>query len=125
MWALAVVFGAVAAKLIWNSWNLGEPRMVMSVAYTIVAAMALIAALMRDQRSVGALMQAATACAMAIGLLWIGTVPSGEGVHPAGAVLTSDDLAFKVYAFVMMGGCLIAVLAAVVPVRRWLSRVAP
>jgi tryptophan-rich sensory protein len=123
MWALAVVIGAVSAKLIWNSWNLGEPRMVMSVAYTMAAAVALIVALMREDRRLGAAMQIATACAIAIGLLWVNTLPAGEGVHPASAVLSSDDLAFKVYAFVMMAGCLVWVLATAVPVRRWLARV--
>ena len=96
----------------------------MSVAYTMAAAVALIVALVRDDRRLGAVMQIATACAMVAGLLWVGAVPVGEGVHPASAVLSSDDLAFKVYAFVMMAGCLVWVLATVVPVRRWLARLA-
>ena len=124
MWALAVLIGAVAAKLIWNSWNLGEPRMVMSVAYTAAAAVALIVVLVREDHRLGAAMQIATSCAMAIGLLWISTVPAGQSVHPESAVLSSGDIAFKVYAFVMMAGCLAWVLATVVPVRRWLARLA-
>jgi len=36
-------------------------------------------------------------------------------------VMSSPDVAFKVYAFVMMGGCLLTVLALSVPVRRWLK----
>ena len=36
--------------------------------------------------------------------------------------MSSPDIAFKVYAFIMMGGCLLVVLALAVPVRRWLAR---
>jgi len=43
-------------------------------------------------------------------------------VHPASAVMSSPDVAFKVYAFIMMGGCLITVLALSVPMRHWLKR---
>jgi hypothetical protein len=121
LWALAVVIGAVSAKLIWNSWNLGEPRMIMSVAYTMVAAVALIVALVRESRGVGSAAQIATAIAMAIGLVWVNAVPAGESVHPSSAVLSSDDAAFRVYALLMLAGCLVWVLATVVPVRRWLA----
>jgi predicted anti-sigma-YlaC factor YlaD len=105
---------------VWNSWNLTERRMIMSIAYTIVAAIALMLALFWDNRRVGAIGQVVTSFAMAVGLAWIELGPAGEDVHPASAVLSSPDIAFKVYAFMMMGGCLLMVLALAVPVRRWL-----
>jgi hypothetical protein len=122
LWVLAVIIGTVAARLIWNSWNLTERRMIMSVAYTIVAAIALMLALFWDSRRVGATGQVVTALAMGVGLAWIELGPVGDDVHPASAVMSSPDVAFKVFAFVMMGGCLLTVLALSVPVRRWLKR---
>lgn len=121
LWIVAVLIGTVAARLIWNSWNLTERRMIMSVAYTIVAAIALMLALFWDSRRVGAIGQVVTALAMGVGLTWIELGPAGDDVHPASAVMSSPDVAFKVYAFVMMGGCLLTVLALSVPVRRWLK----
>jgi hypothetical protein len=122
LWIVAVLIGTIAARLVWNSWNLGERRMIMSVAYIIVAAIALMLALFWDNRRVGAIGQVATALAMAVGLAWIELGPAGDDVHPASAVLSSPDIAFKVYAFIMMGGCLLTVLAVSVPVRHWLKR---
>jgi hypothetical protein len=120
LWVVAVFIGTIAARLVWNSWNLTERRMIMSVAYTIVAAVALMLALFWEDRRIGAVGQIVTAAAMAIGLAWIELGPAGDDVHPASAVMSSPDIAFKIYAFVMMGGCLLAVLALSVPVRRWL-----
>ena len=120
LWVLAVLIGALAARLVWNSWNLTERRMIMSIAYTIVAAIALMLALFWDKRRVGAIGQVVTSLAMAVGLAWIELGPAGEDVHPASAVLSSPDVAFKVYALVMMVGCLLMALALAVPVRRWL-----
>jgi hypothetical protein len=122
LWVFAVFVGTISARLIWNSWQLGERRMVMSVAYTAVAAIALLVALFVDKRRVGAIGQIVTALAMAVGLAWIEIGPAGEDVHPASAVMSSPDIAFKVCAFIMMGGCLLVVLALAVPVRRWLRR---
>jgi len=122
LWVLAVFIGALAARFVWNSWNLTERRMIMSVSYTVVAAVALMLALFWDKRRVGAIGQLVTALAMAVGLAWIDLGPAGEDVHPSSAVLSSPDVAFKVYALLMMGGCLLAVLALGVPVRRWLKR---
>jgi len=122
LWVFAVFIGTIAARLIWNSWQLGERRMVMSVAYTAVAAIALLVALFVDKRRVGAIGQVVTTVAMAVGLAWIELGPAGDDVHPASAVLSSPDIAFKVYAFIMMGGCLLVVLALAVPVRHWLAR---
>jgi hypothetical protein len=122
LWIVAVLIGTVAARLIWNSWNLTERRMIMSVAYTIVAAIALMLALFWDSRKLGAAGQIVTALAMGTGLAWIELGPAGDDVHPASAVMSSPDIAFKVYAFVMMGGCLLTVLALSLPVRRWLKR---
>jgi hypothetical protein len=121
LWVLAVLIGAAAARLVWNSWNLTERRMIMSIAYTIVAAIALMLALFWDKRRVGAVGQVVTALAMAVGLAWIELGPAGDDVHPASAVLSSPDVAFKIYAAVMMAGCLLTVLALAVPVRRWLK----
>jgi len=121
LWIVAVLIGTVAARLIWNSWNLTERRMIMSVAYTVVAAIALMLALFWDKRRVGAIGQVVTALAMGVGLAWIELGPAGDDVHPASAVMSSPDIAFKIYAFVMMGGCLLTVLSLSVPVRRWLK----
>jgi hypothetical protein len=122
LWVFAVFIGAISARLIWNSWELTERRMVMSVAYAAVAAAALLIALFLDKRRIGAIGQVVTAVAMAVGLAWIELGPAGEDVHPASAVMSSPDIAFKVYAFIMMGGCLLVALALAVPVRRWLAR---
>lgn len=118
LWVLAVFIGALAARFVWNSWNLTERRMIMSVSYTVVAAVALMLALFWDKRRVGAIGQVTTSLAMAVGLTWIELGPAGEDVHPASAVLSSPDVAFKVCALLMMAGCLLAVLALSVPVRR-------
>ena len=122
LWVAAVLIGLVAARLIWNAWSLTERRMVMSLAYTVVAAVALMLALLLDKRRVAAIGQVVTAFAMGIGLAWIELGPPGEDVHPASAVMSSPDVAFKIYAFIMMGGCLVTVLALGVPMRHWLKR---
>lgn len=122
LWVLAVLIGALAARFVWNSWNLTERRMIMSVAYIVVAAVALMVAVFLDKKRVGAIAQVVTSIAMAVGLAWIDLGPAGEDVHPASAVLSSPNVAFKVAALVMMAGCLLAVLAFSVPVRRWLAR---
>ena len=122
LWVVAVFIGALAARLVWNSWQLTERRMVMSVAYTVVAALALMLSLFWEKRRWGAVGQVVTALAMAVGLAWIEFGPAGDDVHPASAVMSSPDVVFKICAFVMMGGCLIMVLGLSVPVRRWLQR---
>jgi hypothetical protein len=122
VWVLATAIGATAARLVWNGWNLTERRMLMSIVYIVVAAIALMLALFWDSRRAGAIGQVVTALAMAAGLAWILAGPASEDVHPASAVLSSPDIAFKVYAFIMMGGCLLTVLALAVPVRHWLTR---
>jgi hypothetical protein len=122
LWVLAMVIGAISARLVWNSWNLTERRMVMGIAYTVVAAVALMLALFWEKKRVGAWAQVATALAMAVGAAWIELGPAGQDVHPASAILSSPDVVFKVFALVMLLGCLLAVLALSVPVRRWLQR---
>ena len=122
LWVFAVLIGVVSARLVWNSWNLTERRMVMSVAYIVVAALALMVALFMERRRAGAVAQIVTSLAMAVGLAWIEIGPAGEDVHPSSAVLDSPNVAFKVYALLMMGGCLLAVFALSVPLRRWLAR---
>jgi hypothetical protein len=122
LWVVTMAVGAIAARLVWNSWNLTERRMVMGIAYTAVAAVALMLALFWERRRVGAWAQVATALAMAAGVVWIELGPAEEDVHPASAILSSPDVVFKVYALVMLIGCLLAVFALSVPVRRWLRR---
>lgn len=122
LWVLAVGIGVISARLVWNSWNLTERRMVMSIVYLAVAALALMVALLWERRSVGAIAQVVTALAMAVGLAWIALGPVGGDVHPASAVLSSPDVAFKICALAMMLGCLLMVLALSVPVRHWLAR---
>ena len=121
LWVLAVFIGVAAAYLVWNALNLTERRMIMSVAYTVVAAVALMVSLFWDHRRAGAAGQIVTSLAMAAGLTWIEFGAKGDDVHPSAAVLNSPDVAFRVYAFVMMAGCLLAVLSLSVPVRRWLA----
>lgn len=120
LWVVAVIIGVVSAYLVWNALNLTERRMVMSVGYTVVAAVALMLSLFWDNRRAGAFGQIITALGMAAGLAWIQFGAKTDDIHPSGAVLASPNIAFRVYAFVMMGGCLLAVLALTVPVRRWL-----
>lgn len=119
LWVIAVFIGAVSAKLIWNGWNLTERRMIMSVAYIVVAAVALMITLMWENRRVGSVAQIVTAFSMLVGLWWISR-PGSYDIHPSSAVMSSDDVSFKLFAFAMMGGCLVTVLALTVPVRRWL-----
>lgn len=122
IWVFAVSIGAIAARLVWNSWNLTERRMLMSIAYIVLAAVALMLALFWENRRVGAVAQVVSALGMAAGLAWILAGPAGEDVHPTSAVLSSPDVAFKVFAAVMLGGCVLAVFALSVPVRRWLRK---
>jgi hypothetical protein len=122
LWALATLVGAVSARLVWNAWNLTERRMVMSLAYVVVAAIALVLALFQERRRVGAVGQVMSALAMVVGLAWIEFGPVGQDIHPASAIASSPDMAFKVAAVVMLLGSLCAVLALAVPVRRWLQR---
>jgi hypothetical protein len=122
LWGLALLIGAASARLVWNSWNLTERRMVMSIAYIVVAALALMVGLLWEDRTVGALGQLATALAMAAGLAWIWAIPAAEDVHPASAILSSTNLAFKAYALVMLCGCLLMVFSIAVLTRRWLAR---
>jgi hypothetical protein len=122
LWVLATTIGAVAARLVWNGWNLTERRMMMSIAYIVVAAVALMLALFWENRRAGAVGQVASALAMVVGLAWILGGSAGQDVHPASAVLSSPDVAFKLYALAMVGGCLLMVFALSIPVRRWLKR---
>jgi hypothetical protein len=122
LWALATLIGAVSARLVWNAWNLTERRMVMSLAYMVVAAVALMLALFQEKRRIGAAGQVVSALAMLAGLAWIEFGAVGQDIHPASAIASSPDVAFKVAALVMMLGSLAVVLALSVPVRHWLQR---
>ena len=95
--------------------------MTMSLGYTIGAAVALMLSLFWDNRRAGSAGQIVSALAMAVGLWWI-SLPDPLEVHPASAVMSSDNVGFKIAAFGMVAGCLVWVFATAVPVRRWLQR---
>jgi hypothetical protein len=122
LWVLATAIGAVAARLVWNGWNLTERRMMVSISYIVVAAIGLIVALAVENRRAGVIGQIVSSLAMAAGLGWIALIPESQDVHPASAVLSSPDVAFKAFALVMLLGTLLMVVALAVPVRHWLQR---
>jgi hypothetical protein len=122
VWVVATGIGALSARLVWNSWNLTERRMEVSIAFVAVAAVALIVALSVDSRRVAAGGQVLSAVVMVAGLAWIGMIPASQDIHPGSAILSSPDVAFKVFAAVMFVGVLVTVFALVVPVRHWLQR---
>jgi hypothetical protein len=127
LWVFAVVIGVMAAKLVWGSFNLAERRMTMSLAYILVAGVALMLSLFWENRRAGTIGQIVTALAMGVGLWWVSQPPGINDVpdvHPAAAVMNSGDPAFQIAAFFMMAGCLVWVVATAVPVRRWLEHVA-
>jgi hypothetical protein len=121
IWVFAVVIGAVAAKLVWNGWNLGERRMIMSVAYIVVAAAAVIVGLVFEKPRLTSGLVILTSISMAVGLWWVQTAPPGQDVHPQNAV-GGSQLPFQVFAALMFVTCLVWVLALCVPVRRWIAR---
>jgi len=121
LWVVAMLVGAASARLVWNSWNLTERRMMVGIAYTVVAAIALMIALFWDNRRAGAVGQLVTALSMAAGLAFISFGPVGEDIHPASAVMSSPDIAFKIFAAAMIVGTTLFVVSLAVPVRRWLA----
>lgn len=120
-WIFAVAIGATAARLVWNSFNWMEHRMVMSVVYIMVASLALIVGLFFDKPRLTAVLTVITSLTMAVGLSWVLFVPDPEAVHPASAVMGSQDVAYKIFAAMMVIGCLVWVLSLVVPTRKWLA----
>lgn len=122
VWAVGTGIGAVAAKLVWNSWNLTERRMEMSIAFTAFAAVALLVALLVENKRIAAVSQVLTAIAMAVGLAWIEIGPAMGDVHPTSAIWSSPDVAFKALAVIIAAALLVAVLAIVVLARHWLAR---
>jgi hypothetical protein len=121
-WVFAVGVGALSAKLVWNSWNLTERRMTMSVIYIMIAAVGLIVGLVLDKPRLTAALAVLTSVSMAVLLAWIELLPTADDVHPANAVMGSDNVLFKVFGILMLVTCLIWVLALVVPVRHWVQR---
>jgi putative LysE/RhtB family amino acid efflux pump len=109
-WVFAVAVGAVAAKLVWNSWNLTERRMTMSVIYIMVAAIALIVGLALDKPRLTAALTVVSSITMAGLLLWIELGPATDDVHPANAVMGSDNVLFRVFGMAMLVTCLVCVL---------------
>jgi hypothetical protein len=122
VWVFAVMVGAASAKLIWGDWNLTERRMTMSLVYIMIAAAGLIVGLVLDKPRLTAALAVLTSLSMAALLAWIELAPVKDDIHPANAVMSSDDVMFKVFAMAMLAGCLVWVLALVVPTRRWVER---
>lgn len=123
-WVFAVFVGAASAKLVWNSWNLSERRMTMAIIYVMVSAAALIAGLLMDKPRLTAALAVLTSVTMAGLLAWIELIPNPDDVHPANAVFSSPNIAFRVFGILMLVTCLVWVLALVVPTRHWVIRVA-
>ncbi|HEX9092654.1 MAG TPA: hypothetical protein VF902_01600 [Coriobacteriia bacterium] len=121
VWLFAVAVGVAAARLVWNGWNLGERRMIMSVAYIVIAAVAVIVGLVFEKPRLTSWLVILTSISMAVGLWWIETAPPGQDVHPQNAV-GGSQLPFQVFAVLMLITCLVWVLALCVPVHRWLAR---
>jgi hypothetical protein len=119
---VATGVGALSARLVWNAWDLTERRMEVSIAFVAVAAVALIVALSVDNPRVAAIGQVVSALVMAAGLAWIAMIPASQDVHPGSAILSSPDVAFKVFAAVMFVGVIVTVFALAGPVRHWLQR---
>jgi hypothetical protein len=123
-WVFAVMVGAASAKLVWNSWNLSERRMTMAVIYVMVSAAALIVGLLMDKPRLTAVLAVLTSVTMAGLLGWIELIPNPDDVHPANAVFSSPNIAFRVFGVLMLVTCLVWVVALVVPTRHWVMRVA-
>lgn len=121
IWLFAVAIGAIAAKLVWNGWNLGERRMIMSVAYIVVAAVAVIVGLVFERPKLTSALVILTSVSMAVGLWWVETAPPGQDVHPQNAV-GGSQLPFQIFAGLMFLTCLVWVLALCVPVHRWIAK---
>ncbi len=121
-WVFAVFVGAASAKLVWNSWNLTERRMTMSVIYIMIAAIGLIVGLVLDKPRLTAALAVLTSVSMAGLLAWIELSPATDDVHPANAVMGSDNVMFKVFGILMLLTCLVWVVALLVPVRHWVQR---
>ncbi len=121
-WAFAVTVGAVAARLVWNSFNWTEQRMTMSLLYIMVTAVALVIGLLVNRPRVTSALIVVSSLTMVAGMAWITFFPSPDSIHPAAAVMGADDPMFRVFALLMLAGTLVSVLAAVVPVRHWLLR---
>ena len=121
-WVFAVMVGAASAKLVWNSWNLSERRMTMAIIYVMVSAAALIVGLLMDKPRLTAALAVLTSVTMAGLLAWIELIPNPDDVHPANAVFSSPNIAFRVFGILMLVTCLVWVLALVVPVRHWVQR---
>jgi hypothetical protein len=123
LWVVDVVVGALAAKLIWNSYNLSEARMVISLVYLMVVAVAVIAALWFDKPVVTSSLSILSTAVLWAGLWWI-TYGAGarDSVHPASPIAASDSIAIKVFAALIFLFALGGVLLAVVPVYEWLRK---
>ena len=123
LWIVDVAVGALAAKLIWNSYNLTEARMVISLVYMMIVAVAVIAALWFDRPVVTSSLSIFSTVVLWAGLWWI-TYGAGarDSVHPASPIANSDSIAIKVFAALILLTALAAVLLAVVPVYEWLRK---
>lgn len=123
LWLVDVSVGALAAKLIWNSFNLTEGRMVISLVYMMVVAVAVIAALWFDKPAVTSSLSIVSTVVLWAGLWWISFgAGARDSVHPASPIANSDSMAIKVFAILIFLLCLGAVVLAVVPVYEWLRK---
>jgi hypothetical protein len=123
LWVVDVAVGSLAAKLIWNSYNFTESRMVISLVYMMVVAVAVIAALWFDKPVVTSSLSIASTAVLWAGLWWI-TYGAGarDSVHPASPIAASDSIAIRVFAVLIFGLCFAGVVLAVVPVYEWLRK---
>jgi hypothetical protein len=123
LWVVDVAVGSLAAKLIWNSYNLTESRMVFSLVYLMALAIAVIAALWFDRPVVTSWLSIASTAVLWAGLWWI-TYGAGarNTVHPVSPIASSDSIAIKVFALLIFLLCFAAVALAVVPVYEWLRK---
>ena len=123
LWIVDVSVGALAAKLIWNSFNLTEGRMVISLVYMMVVAVAVIAALWFDRPAVTSSLSIVSTVVLWAGLWWISFgAGARDSVHPASPIANSDSMAIKVFAILIFLSMLGAVVLAVVPVYEWLRK---
>ena len=123
LWILDVAVGSLAAKLIWNSYNLTEGRMVISLIYLMALAVAVIAALWFDKPAVTSSLSIVSTAVLWAGLWWISFGGGArDTVHPASPIANSDSIAIKVFAALILLLCLGGVTLAVVPVYEWLRK---
>lgn len=123
LWLIDVAVGSLAAKLIWNSYNFTEGRMVISLVYLMVVAVAVILALWFDTPVLTSVLSAVSTAVLWAGLWWISFgAGARDTVHPASPIANSDSIAIKVFAALIFLLSFAGVVLAVVPVYEWLRK---